>query len=105
MNVRFAHGQVRFRTERSELATLLAGRTLSMRVELSGQHAFRATVSPGRLASWRLDSDPTGLWLVIPLKELEAFANDVPTSEGIAHRFELENGATVDVTFEVDVRG
>ena len=105
MNIRFAPGQVRFRIDRGELGTLLGGRALTMRVDLPGQHVFTASVNPDRLGSWRLDSDPTGMWLAIPRKELAAFEDGVPTAEGLTHRFELANGGELELTFEVDVRG
>lgn len=105
MNVRFAQGEVRFRIDRLELGTLLGGRALAMRVDLPGQHAFTASVNPDRLGTWRLDSDPTGMWLSIPRKELAVFEDGVPTAEGLTHRFELANGGGLDLTFEVDVRG
>lgn len=105
MNIRFAPGQVRFRIDRSELEILLGGRALAMRVDLPGQHAFTASVNPDRLGTWRLDSDPTGMWLAIPRKQLAVFEDGVPTAEGLTHRFELASGGELELAFEVDVRG
>jgi hypothetical protein len=105
MNIRFAPGQIRFRIDRLELETLLGGRALVMRVDLPGQHAFTASVNPDRLGTWRLDSDPTGMWLVVPRRALAAFEDGVPTADGLTHRFELATGGELELTLEVDVRG
>jgi len=105
MNIRFAPGSVRFRVDRDEFSTLEAGRAVTMRVKLPGQHAFNASITPDRFGSWRLDSDPTGLWLAVPAGDLKALSEVLPTAEGLAHRFDLEGGTAVEVVFEVDVRG
>ncbi len=104
MNVRFAPQEVRFRVTRGEFDQLHAGRALVMAVTLPGQHAFQASVASDRFGAWRLDSDPTGLWLAVPKASLDSFADGVPTSEGIEHSFELANGGFVNVVFEVDAR-
>lgn len=104
MNVRFAPQEVRFRVARGEFDQLHAGRALVMNVTLPGQHAFQASIAPDRFGAWRLDSDPTGLWLALPKASLDSFAEGVPSAEGIEHRFELANGGFVNVVFEVDVR-
>ena len=104
MNIRFASGSVRFRVDREEFATLAAGRAVTMRVKLPGQHAFNASITPDRFGSWRLDNDPTGFWLAVPAGDLKALAEVLPTAEGLAHRFELDGGSSVEVVFEVDVR-
>lgn len=104
MNVRFAPHEVRFRITRDELELLLSARGLVMTVALPGQHAFQASVAADKFDSWRLDSDPTGLWLAVPRIELDTFAKGVPTAEALSHRFELANGDFLELSFEVDVR-
>jgi hypothetical protein len=104
MNVRFAPREIRFRITRDELAQLASGRALSMSVPLPGQRAFNTNIATDRLGRWRLDSDPTGLWLAVPVKELDSFADGVPTTDGLSHAFELADGKTLEVNFEVDVR-
>lgn len=105
MNVRFAPQEVRFRINRQELEQLRVGRAVVMTVTLPGQHAFQASVGTDRFGNWRLDSDPTGLWLTLPRNSLDVFADGVPTAEGVEHRFDLANGGTVNLIFDVDVRG
>ncbi len=104
MNVRFAPREIRFRITRGELGQLVSGRALSMSVALPGQHAFNANIAIDRIGSWRLESDPTGLWLAVPMKALDVFAEGVPTAEGLTHSFALADGKTLEVNFEVDVR-
>lgn len=104
MNVRLAPHEVRFRVMRDELELLLSGRSLALRVALTGHHEFQASVIAARVGAWRLDSDPTGLWLTLPREELETLAGSVPAAAGLTHDFELPQGQMLQLTFEVDVR-
>ena len=104
MNVRFSPQGVRFRITRDELEQLFSGRAVVMHVALPGQHAFQASVAPDKFGSWRLDSDPTGMWLAIPRTQLDTFAGGVPTAEGLTHSFELANGGSLELSFEVDIQ-
>jgi len=103
MNVRFAPGEVRFRITREELDQLRSGRPVVMIVALPGQHAFQASIVSNQFGTWRLDSDPTGLWLALPKSSLDAFT-DVPSADGLEHCFELASGGAVNLVFEVDIR-
>lgn len=104
MNVRFSTGAVRCRVTPKELDSLQSGRAISIEVMLPRKHAFRANVRPAVVGGWLLDSDPTGLWITIPRKELESLAQSLPSREGIEHKFDLADGGTVLVSFEVDVK-
>ena len=104
MNVRFAPQEVRFRITRDELGQLCSGRALVMHVNLPGQHTFQASVAADRFGAWRLDSDPTGLWLAVPKGQLEVFTDGEPVAEGLQHQFELASGGALSLSFEVDVR-
>ncbi len=104
MNVRFSDRTVRCRVKRAELEALLRGRAVELEVALPRDHVFRVNVRPSPLAEWRLDSDPTGIWITIPTQALQALAESLPSREGIEHAFELENGGGVVVVFEVDVK-
>jgi hypothetical protein len=103
MNVRFADKSLRYRVSRSELDALLTGRSLSLEVTLPRSHVFRTSVRPALLGGWQLESDPTGIWLSIPRHDLEALAADLPSKEGITHRFQNANGDLV-LSFEVDIK-
>ncbi len=104
MNIRFAPREVRFRVTRDELNQLLAGRSLALHVALTGHHEFQATVAADRLGTWRFDSDPTGLWLTLPRKDLEPFADGAPTAAGLEYGLDLPDGQRLELSFEVDVR-
>jgi hypothetical protein len=104
MKVRFAEQSVRCRVTRAELATLLSGRAIALEVTMPREHVFRLNVRPSALDQWQLDSDPTGLWLTIPRTELQALSESLPSREGIERAFELSNGGSVSMSFEVDVK-
>ena len=110
MNVRFSEQAVRCRITRAELDLLLVGRAIDLEVALPRDHTFRVNVRPGIVPAgsthngWKLDSDPTGLWLTIPRAQLEEFAQAPPSKKGLEQIFPAANGRTVTVAFEVDLR-
>jgi hypothetical protein len=104
MNIRFSAGAVRCRVTVKELDSLQSGRAITLEVMLPRKHSFRANIRPGVIGGWLLDSDPTGYWITIPRTELEGLAQSLPSRAGIEHKFDLADGGTVLVTFEVDVR-
>ena len=103
MNVRFADHSIRFRVAQAELEQLLSGRSVALEVPMLRSHMFRANVSSTALSKWQLESDPTGVWLLLPRKELEQLAQAVPSKEGLEHDFECADGK-LQVSFEVDVK-
>ena len=104
MNIRFSASAVRCRATPKELDSLQSGRAITLEVSLPRKHAFRVNVRPGVVGGWLLDSDPTGLWITIPRTDLEALAQSLPSRDGIEHKFDLVDGGTVLVSFEVDVK-
>ncbi|HMN45768.1 MAG TPA: hypothetical protein PKE27_14415 [Povalibacter sp.] len=104
MNVRLAEGAVRIRVSRGEFDTLLSSRALTLNVALPRNHVFRVNVRPAAIGGWSLDSDPTGLWLTIPRADLETLSQSLPSRDGLERAFELANGGSVVVSFEVDVK-
>jgi hypothetical protein len=103
MNVRFSADAIRCRATSAELDQLLTGRAVSLDLCLPRDRRFRINVRPSALETWQLDSDPTGIWVSIPRKELEEFAKTLPSKAGIEHGFETAQGS-VTVSFEVDLR-
>jgi hypothetical protein len=103
MNVRFSATAVRCRIAHAELDELLSGRALTLEVPLPRNHQFRFNVRPAALGDWQLDSDPTGLWLTIPRRQLEALSQQGLSKEGIEHAFDTSEGKRVRVCFEVDL--
>ena len=104
MNIKFSTGALRCRVSQEELAALLAGRAIKLEVTLPRHHAFRLNVRPAVIGGWLLESDPTGLWLAIPRATLETLSQSLPSREGVESTFDVGNGETVQVSFEVDVR-
>jgi hypothetical protein len=104
MNIKLSSGELRLRIARRELDTLLSSRAISLHVELPRNHAFRVNVRPAAIGGWLLESDPTGVWITIPRAELEALSQSLPNRDGLEHSFELANGGSVAVIFEVDIR-
>ncbi|PZN32823.1 MAG: hypothetical protein DIU71_06570 [Proteobacteria bacterium] len=103
MNVRFADQAIRCRILRAELDQLLSGRALELEVALPHGHVFRVNVRGTALGGWRLDSDPTGLWISVPRAALDALVEKLPSKEGIGEDFESSHGR-VRVSLEVDLK-
>jgi hypothetical protein len=104
MNIRFSERAVRCRVSRAELDRLLSGRAVTLEVALPRDHVFRVNIRPSTLGGWRLEADPTGLWLTIPRTDLESLSASLPSKEGLDQIFPASNGSSVAVTFEVDVK-
>ncbi len=103
MNVRFSDRAIRCRATAAELQQLLTGRAIGLELCLPRDRKFRVNVRPAALETWQLESDPTGIWVSIPRSRLEAFAQTLPSKEGIEHGFATAQGG-VTVRFEVDVK-
>ncbi len=103
MNVRFSDRAIRCRATAAELQHLLTGRAIALEICLPRDRKFRVNVRPAALDTWQLESDPTGIWVSIPRSRLEAFAQTLPSKEGIEHGFATAQGG-VTVSFEVDLR-
>lgn len=103
MNIKLSQDTVRCRVSRAELERLLTGRAVTLTVPLPRSHVFRASVWPGAIGGWQLESDPTGLWITIPKAELQRLADSLPSKEGLRFEFETDDGK-VTVRFEVDIR-
>jgi hypothetical protein len=104
MDIKFSQNSVRCRVRRAELDRLLTGRAVTLEVALPRNHVFRASVWPGAMGGWQLETDPTGIWITIPKDELRAFAEKLPSKAGLEREFEASD-SVVKVIFEVDVRG
>ena len=104
MNIRLSERALRCRVNQGELDRLLSGRAIALEVTLPRDHVFRMSVRPSTLDGWRLDSDPTGLWLTIARAELEWLSQSLPSKEGLEHTFDTANGGKLAVSFEVDLR-
>ncbi len=103
MNLRFSSEDVRIRVTSDEFQQLTHGGNLALEVPLPRQHVFRVAIRTEAVGDWRLESDPTGLWLSIPRTRLDEFAQALPSREGMAYDFDAGNGKATRVVFEVDM--
>jgi hypothetical protein len=103
MNVRFTPDSIRCRLTSAEFELLKSGRAVDLIVALPRNHSFRINLRPSALNQWQLASDPTGIWITVPAREVNSLAEMLPSKEGIEHSFELDVGSIV-VILEVDVR-
>lgn len=104
MNLKLSEGAVRVRVTRAELDALVSSQAVNMDLELPRSHTFRVNVRPAVIGGWKLESDPTGIWISIPRAELEALSQSLPSRDGLEHFFELASGRKIEVSFEVDIR-
>lgn len=103
MDVRFSGQSLFCQITRSELATLASGRSLDLIVQLPRNHVFRLSVRPSQLHAergWKLDSDPTGIWLTIPRSELELLGQTTTFSERLVREFPVSDSQNVQVILE-----
>jgi hypothetical protein len=103
VKVRFATSSLRCRITHAELDRLLSGREVALEVALPPGNVLRVSMRPTTMGSWRLESDPTGIWLTVPRAALESLALSLPSKEGVLQEFET-SAASVQVSVEVDVR-
>ena len=103
MNMRFAENSIRLRVTSDEFAQLRIGKAMALEVPLPRGHLFRAKLNMTSNGNWHFDSDPTGMWISVPRKDLDVLAGELPSKEGIAHAFTTPNGE-LQVSLEVDVK-
>jgi uncharacterized protein DUF7009 len=87
MNVRFSTQSLRCRITHAELDRLMSGREVALEVALPPAHTLRVSLRPATIGSWRLESDPTGIWLTVPRAALESLAVSLPSKEGLSQEF------------------
>jgi len=103
MNMRFAENSIRLRVTGDEFAQLRIGKTMALEVTLPQGHLFRAKLNMALTGDWDFNSDPTGMWISVPRKEIDALADELPSKEGIEHAFATQKGE-LQVSLEVDVK-
>jgi len=102
--VEFATGQIRVWCTAQEREELLRGRAVKLEVALPGRRYVVVSVAASALDAWRLDADPTGLWLTVPHAELAAETSEPPASE-LSHDFPADSGHSVRVRVGFTTRG
>jgi hypothetical protein len=103
VDVRFSGQALYCQITRSELATLASGRSVDLIVQLPRNHTFRLSVRPSQLSAergWKLDSDPTGIWLTIPRSELELLGQTTTFAERLVRDFPVSDSEKVQVILE-----
>ncbi|KGI79121.1 DUF7009 family protein [Oleiagrimonas soli] len=104
MRVQLQAQSLRIRLQEDEFAQLRAGETVENRSALPHGHVAVQRVRAGEDAQpdWRLDGDA---WvLIVPRTMLDAYAERLPTRDGLSLRFDTPDGHALDVLFDVDVR-
>jgi len=103
VDVRFSGQSLFCQITRSELATLASGRSVDLIVHLPRHHVFRLSVRPSQLSAergWKLDSDPTGIWLTIPRSELEMLGQTTTFAERLVREFPVSDDEKLQVILE-----
>lgn len=103
MNMRFSENSIRLRVSNDEFEQMRLGKTMSLEVPLPRGHKFRCKLNVAANGHWLFDSDPTGLWVSVPRRELNSLAEALPSKDGIAHAFATNEGE-LNVSLEVDVK-
>lgn len=103
MNLQFAANRIHIHATADEFQQLCDNRTLTLDVPLPHGHAFRAKLNTISSSDWLCESDPTGLWLSMPRRELRELAAAQPGQVGLVHHFDTQRG-DLEISFEVDDR-
>jgi len=89
---------------RSELDRMISGRAIDLDLRLPRNHHFRISVRPSPLdaerGGWRLDSDPTGIWLTIPNDQLQLFGQTKTFAERLIREFPISKTENMQVIVE-----
>jgi hypothetical protein len=104
VDVRFSGQALYCQISRTELETLLSGRSVDLIVSLPRHHSFRVSVRPSAMSAdrggWQLESDPTGLWLTIPRAELEQLGQTEMFAERLMRDFPVSSTQQMKVILE-----
>ena len=104
MEVRFSGQALYCQIGRTELATLVSGRSVDLIVALPKHRTLRVSVRPSAMSAdrggWQLDSDPTGLWLTIPRAELEQLGQTETFAERLMRDFPVSSDQKIQVILE-----
>ncbi len=102
MNIRLAPGELRIAITRTELDQLRARRAILLELALPRQHVMRVSVTAVAVGDWQLDSDPTGVWLAIPRRDLESFATEPGAGPSVVRHFDTNDGRPVTLVLQVE---
>jgi len=104
MKVQLQEQTMRLRLDEAELATLLAGETVENLTRFGGSGGWGTAVSlHGGESAVLLDSG-TDCRLVLPRGSVEDLAGRLPCRDGLSFALYLDDGATLQLQFDVDVR-
>ena len=103
MNVRFAKNEIRFRVTHEEFERMLAGEHVELETIPMN---FIAQIAKKPLdQAMVLDLSCAAVHLVLSPDEVTAFRSRLPNKKGIEKQLSMGTGRTLDVAFEVDLRG
>ena len=104
MNLRISQNALRFRISRDELGQLLEGTVLAEIVLLPLGHRYAFAISAVKEENVGLSMEGDRLRLHVPRLQLAALSQRLPSREGISGEWLGQNGETLALTLEVDVR-
>ena len=96
MIVEFATAQIRIRCTREEYDELVRGRSVELDASLPGRRKIAFNVASTLTGGWRLEADPTGVWLSLPRDDLRV--TEPPVT--LAHEFAIDAGSSLRVRVE-----
>jgi hypothetical protein len=100
MKVQLQGQTLRFRVDEAELAALQAGQVVENLTRIPGGSLRQSVV----LAEAALPALEDGAHLQLPRALLEPYVARLPCRDALAIRLPLDDGETIEVDFEVDVR-
>ncbi|MBN5049629.1 hypothetical protein JY456_04650 [Stenotrophomonas maltophilia] len=104
MKVQLHEQTMRLRLDEAELAQLLAGETVENVTRFGGSGGWGTAVSlHGGESAVLLDSG-TDCRLVLPRSSVEDLAGRLPCRDGLAFALYLDDGTTLQLQLDVDVR-
>lgn len=104
MKVQLQEQTMRLRLDEAELAQLLAGETVENLTRFGGSGGWGTAVSlHGGETPVLLDSG-TDCRLVLPRASVEDLAASLPCRDGLAFALYLDDGTTLQLQLDVDVR-
>lgn len=103
MNVKLARQHLRVRLAPAEFQALLAGEVQEMALRMPGL-AWKISAQKGEGEHLGFEAGKSGIRLAFPAAKLRAFAEQLPSKEGLSFRLPVDVELALEVVLEVDVK-